>query len=324
MSEKCAVVGYIYGEVYQSLSPLYAYSVLRAYPEYSVLLYFDRAVGPSVRKQLESLQSFGDVRFKENYRFRVPQTGASANAGNVLRAGRWLLNDVWFDEFKWLYIGDIDIFILPEELPLAEAHQAHMSRIGLPYSNVVRLTADARALTPGALRVLWRSRDYLTLRKRIAGKVIARNRLTGLHFVEREPYYRSVAPLFGEFQEELLRDTPEVRARDDEELLYDLVKRSGLGLPEISATGPDLDPRNASLLNFRPHHGIHLGIFRTRGSIDRQRQVIGSVTYRKYYELYREARAEPEFRMLLSDPSCYASRLLRELEAFLDHHQSRA
>lgn len=131
-------------------------------------------------------------------------------------ATRWFLPRGSFAGFRYGYIGDVDILVLREPEGITAPHADHAQFLGVPYSNIVRAK----------------------------GK-----RLTGLHFIEVEPYYERMAAVL-----DRCRDDEPFCSRNNETVLYDMVQE-GIGLPlERMQQRP-----------YRPHHGIHLGLFRERG-----------------------------------------------------------
>src|SRR5262249_18773675 len=109
---------------------------------------------------------------------------------------RWLLFDEEFYDYDNVYIGDIDMFIVPEDIPLHEMHVRHSREIGLPYSNRVRRGT---------------------------------RRLTGLHFVRTRDYYERVLPTMQKYRDGALSGLLGI---NNEELLYRMMEES-VGLPKI-------------------------------------------------------------------------------------------
>lgn len=119
------------------------------------------------------------------------------------------------------YITDIDMMILPETPSLKDFHLKEMSETGLCYSNSSRVNT---AEPEGA------------------------NRMTGLHFVGFEWFEATEKARYKYWQE--IRDGKYNRRFDDEVVLMNVIKDSGLGI----APPKKLMTR---------HHGIHLGTGRT-------------------------------------------------------------
>ena len=145
---------------------------------------------------------------------------------------RWFLYEGLI-EYKYAYIGDVDIFIVQEEIPLLEQHKIHLHTLGLPYSNIVR-------------------DDNF-------------NMLTGLHFIETKPYFKAMCPIILKYKNKT--NFPEHRDHGDEKVLFDMIKESDLKLPLFIKYNV---PGFVSVVNFtdptkvlfRPDHGVHFALFR--------------------------------------------------------------
>jgi hypothetical protein len=140
---------------------------------------------------------------------------------------RWLLPEKEFEGFDYIYIGDVDFLIMGEEPGLLESHLNHCRETQLPFSNKIRLLPGSNDRT---------------------------DCLTGLHFIIKEPYYERISSYISSYLEDkdsLLESL--LGINNDEQFLYRLVEQ-GFDLNKL------LDHED-----FRPHHGIHLGIARARG-----------------------------------------------------------
>ena len=88
-------------------------------------------------------------------------------------------------------------------------------------------------------------------------RVVVENRLTGLHFGKTKPYLEKVRSLFQYYLDIITGNRVRLDLKRDEEILYDLVNNSQLGLPAISANSPDLDNTLPNSIAFCPLHGPH-------------------------------------------------------------------
>jgi hypothetical protein len=261
MAEKICVTTYVAGD-YQEYVPIYLYSILKSYPGYHPIVFCGEKLRTNVKKSLEILSNsgIGDFDVVEEALKDIPNSGR-----RTIASKRWVLYDPKFEDFKHLYIGDVDIFIVPEKPSLTEQHLTHMKALGLPYSNVRRHT-DA-------------------------------NRLSGLHFVETGPYFKKIRPMLPQYRQMLMDPKFDT---NDEAFLKQIIEASGLGLPPISSIDADVninsqtDPTQAY---FRPHHGIHLGLFRSTPEGEK-RQILESDVYVEYLEKGRKMMDTPLFRNL--------------------------
>jgi hypothetical protein len=153
------VATHVFGH-HQEYVPLFVYSVLRSYPEYYCKVFI---AGEARQHVLQALEL---VRTGLSTRFEIIQLGttdvetitSSTRRGRndvIRRSMRWFLPAEAFEGFEFLYIGDIDFLIVPEQPSLADQHVRHMNATGMPYSNAVR---------PG-------------------------KRMTGLHFARTQDYF---------------------------------------------------------------------------------------------------------------------------------------
>lgn len=189
-SMKPLCIAAIANEAYQEYIPLYLYFVLRAYPQYELIVYFDGTMHPEVAASVDLVRDMGHFRIKP-----IRQAYDKSNS-QAIKSLRWLLVDEEFYDYDNVYIGDIDMFIVPEETPLHELHVRHSSEIGLPYSNRVRR---------------------------------GQRRLTGLHFVRTRAYYERVIPTIRTYRDAALSGSLGI---NNEELLYRMMDES-VGLPKM-------------------------------------------------------------------------------------------
>lgn len=186
MKDLCVVA--VVDEGYQEYVPLYLYFLSRAYPQYEARIYFRGRFHPQVAEAIDSL--------RDTTRFEILPIPYDFDESNpqALKSLRWVLYDEAFLDFEHVYIGDIDMFLVPEETPLHKAHAEHCRELSLPYSNRIR----------GGQR-----------------------KLTGLHFVRTREYFDAVLPTIERYRATALQGT---LAISNEELLYNMIEES-VGLP---------------------------------------------------------------------------------------------
>lgn len=264
------------GPLYEGFVPIYIYSIRTAYPSAFVKVFFRRGVSPRMRRSLAALSSLGNFEVVEDAFADYPE----ANIATC----RFLIREEDLKDFDHVYFGDVDFFILREEPSLLDQHLAHCRVLGTPYSNIVRPAYD-----------------------RAAGRHVegATERLTGLHFVQREPYFAAMTPIIERYRS-VLKTT---RVEKDEKILYAMVSE-GLGEPprvplaEMKGWGerrdytiggvPTYSPEDAL---FRPYHGIHYGAFRPEsGGTFKPSAVTNDRFYgTAYREAMKRARRDPVF-----------------------------
>jgi hypothetical protein len=93
-------------------------------------------------------------------------------------------------------------------------------------------------------------------------------RLSGLHFIRRQQYFDSIKNIRIEYQNAW--NDGLLKKEKNENVLYKIIEESGIGFPKGW---------------FRPHHGIHLGIWRSK-------EVWGSATENLHREEYEKTYIE--------------------------------
>lgn len=142
----------VFGE-YRSYIPVYIYSILKSYPDAYVKILLEKTLSVEI-KNLLRLLPYKNYVVKENY--------WQDNFSNKFekKARRWMIPESEFDTFEYAYIGDVDFLIVKEKPSLLELHIAHCNKIGLPFSNEIRITE--------------------------------KKRITGLHFIKVKEYYAAL------------------------------------------------------------------------------------------------------------------------------------
>ena len=223
MNNKLCITTYVTGKEYQEFIPVFIYSIFKSYPHYNIIIFCGEYLDNSVIKNLNLIEKICDYKIIENY---LPNNPKKISNRVSSMSKRWLIYCDDFVDYEYLYIGDIDIAILKENPELLIQHKIHCNTINLPYSNVRRRSHD--------------------------------NRVTGLHFIKTREYFNKMLPVIEKYTYLFMNDDLNYKY-SCEYMLYDMIVESGLGLCP-RATGKGIfDPHNES---FRPHHGIHLAVFR--------------------------------------------------------------
>ncbi|MEA4967964.1 MAG: hypothetical protein VB048_07620 [Bacteroidaceae bacterium] len=314
--KKICIVGYNFGEKYQSFIPIYIYSILKNYPDYSVIIFSDIELNTRTKEMIELINNLGDFEIVENYRFGLEEGRKINNILSHKQAIRWFFYDEKFSKYETIYIGDIDIFICKEAGGIYNQHMIHCDKIGLPYSNYIRLTTDCDKLTFKMILYYLKTKQYDRLLKKLKGVAITENRLTGLHFLKTHEYFDNVKQYFPDFINEITSRSTRI-IRNDEAMLYELVVKSGIGLPPVSPNSPSLEYMQPESIAFRPHHGIHLGIFRNRKTTLKQRQVLDSYIYHGYFRQYIELKnTDVVLRNLIDNSDIFVRNLFKRVEDY--------
>ncbi len=323
--KKMCVVTYVFGEKYQSFIPYYCYSFLKEYPEYDIYIYVDRALRENCRRMVKELESMGKIEIRNIPNENMKISSAALKNLNIAKAMRWFLLEEEFQEYKGMYCGDIDIFICKEKNGIYESHMEHCAYLRLPYSNCLRTYREKRELTELLLNL--KHYGIFGTYKSYQFPVREYKRLTGLHFFQPDKCF----PLLLKHREEMIEELNRVAAHksniwtvcniNDESVLYEYIKGCGLGIPEYKdAAGLGIiENENPHSVLFRPHHGIHLALWRP-DSFGRKRydtKLMLCDTYQNYFRDFQEKyNQDPVLnRMLDKDPS-YGARIIRDMKEF--------
>lgn len=300
---KVCLTTFIYGDKYQDYIPFLVYSCNATNPDYDLLLFLHGNLRDDIRSQIESIGKKNLIIIENKF--------ADCPNMNPLKAKslRWVLFDDRFLSYDYLYIVDIDMIYIKEPMPLHEQHVIHMKTTGLPYDNIARHFKR----TPFKLQ-------SIVQRIKLAGMVSfgrylfgTRNdyRATGLHFVAVKDYFAVINTQVREKYKKMIYNGSFVKlslSSNNEAFLYKLLEKEGLH-PEHLAVQTEsykmLDFNNPSRNEFRPHHGIHLGIFRQDLQAEgRRKTILDSDVYSYYIGIFRKDYAnDPLFCSLLEKSS---------------------
>lgn len=319
---KLCIVNYIYGEKYQTFIPLYILSLKESYPEYDIRLYIDNELMEEEKKAVEYLRTYyGGIFVIENYAKQTKLSKKATYIQQIQRSQRWLFFDEAFLDYEAIYIGDIDLLIFKEKKPLFEQHMLHCEHIDKVYSNIRRPGAkkmfNLKLIGRNFLKFGFKQslRYYLKKQKEIF-------KLTGLHFVKPKEYYSKVNLVIGKFYEELnlLAEGKSTRYNlcsfNNEALLRDLVVDAGLGDCPLAKGKRYNVEENAQVDEFRPHHGIHLGIFRSDVIMEAEKDIISSNLYLSYYKQFKKIKSTVIYDKISGCFNDYLVKILEKMENF--------
>lgn len=214
---------------YYRYIPYYVFGINHSYPEADIKIFVDRKLTDREKK---TLYPMNNLTLK---RFNIDLPKKYIRGGNG-KAFRWLIPYEELKVWQYAYIGDVDMLIAREEPTLMDAHLQHMKTTGLPFSNGIRPE----------------------------GK-----RMTGLHFIDIERYYKVMNPIIGAYLISPRTLSQELaKCERNEHFLYRLLKRgfNFNGIEKRITEGGDL--------YYRPHHGLHLGLL--RGNVKERIEMIPS------------------------------------------------
>jgi hypothetical protein len=242
---------YVFGnELYYEDIPYYIYSVLETQPNAYVKIFTEKKLPKKISEALKLLT---------NRKFEIVEDFTLVNYNKELpitesqfkKSVRWIFSKEIFDGFDYGYIGDIDFLIYKENMPITKGHFNHCRKIGLPYSNGIRPN----------------------------GK-----QMTGLHFIKVKEYFEKMENVINRAIEtnlSYLTQIPKIKEIRNEHLLYELVK-IGIGF-----NGLEKEITDGKELYFRPHHGIHLGILRSKDFLPKSYMKVHYLHKKEFMEIHK-------------------------------------
>ena len=322
MKGKLCVTTFVFGRGFEGFLGLYVYSILKAYSEYYPLIFLHGGLSHETRELLEPLSDLGDFKIVENH---FQQHALNNQQG---KAVRWLLDHPEFQQYEAVYIGDVDIFIVPEDPGIYEQHCRHCETLKLCYSNIVR-PPETRTMPKGIHSIydVWRNVGPLAGLRFLLRSSIDVKRLSGLQFVKTADYFPNMHPLLQKYRTLILENTYRSRAttrhhRDgfnNECLLYDMLAESGMGVPEPVPITDDY--RDWANPGFRPYHGLHMGIFKNDRVVAANRELLDSNCYEQYYQQFRRiTESDPLFHRLLAGAGPTVQNMFARMNGYYTHH----
>ena len=301
--DRVCLTTFIYGDKYQDYIPFLVYSCNASNPDYDLLLFLHGKLRDDIRLQIERIGK-RNLLIIENKYCDCPDM-------NPLKAKslRWVLYDDRFLQYDYLYIVDIDMIYIKEPMPLHQQHVIHMEKTGLPYDNIVR-HFRRKPFKP----------QSIVHRIKLAGMVSFWKylfstrkdyRVTGLHFVAVKDYFKVFNTQVREKYRKMIYDGSFVKlslSSNNEAFLYKMLEQEGLHPEQLAVQTESykmLDYNNPHRAEFRPHHGIHLGIFRQDLQAEGKRKtILDSDVYLYYIDAFkRDYAKDPLFCLLLKESS---------------------
>lgn len=315
METRTLMTTFVYGKDYQDYIPLLSLSLNNAYPQYDIKIFVHGLLQESVKEKLNGFK----VEIVENAFDEITNMSPL-----IAKSLRWVLWDDSFMNYDYLYTLDIDMLYAPEPSPLHIQHATHCSYLGLPFSNVIRdVTWKRWSLVNIAVRL---KRCGLKGWRKYFFHRINEKKLTGLHFVKVKPYYKVVTPEVIEKYRKAIctgKIFRQIMVPNNEVILWHMVS-SCFDLDQLCVGARDselLNFTNFSTPCFRPHHGIHLGLFRIfEKEGDYQpwmREILDSKEYNHYVSSMSTCMLD-ELREIQQE----SGRLLSsQLRGFFDYYQ---
>ncbi len=317
------ITTFVFGESYCSYIAPYIYCAKKAYPEYDILINVDTEENiSSITHQLKKLDKAGITGYKIQ-KIKMPE-GLSQKAlsdKSVNMAARWLCWNEEYREYEGVYIGDIDLLICKEGCSLFDQHEIHCQTLGLPFSNIARVYN--RKLTLRQIASMTKKWGIITALKDTRKQLVDIPRLTGLHYFKpsvcgdriKEALPREYDEINSIFNGTNLKYG--VYSALDEFFLFGLYEKAGYQMPNtVQVSAFELmeqnDPRKVV---FRPHHGIHLGIWRGGDRKEMLSAESNKLAFSKTYMKYKEQifflyNFDAVFRDIVGDDTSFAGKII--------------
>lgn len=307
--KSCLLTTYVAGINYQAFIPIFVFFAKKAYPEYDIMLFLHETLDFEIEKVLKENNLYEDVIFRENI-FSDGYSMLSRKAGSC----RWLLWDDCFYDYDYLYVVDIDMLYIREPKPLHVQHVERMFYTGLPFDNLRRICVYDFSLRGLAQKLKYSGWKGVKSYIRNIKKPISM--LSGLHFIDVRKFYTSKNLEILENYRNRLNDKyyfPELPIPNEEVLLFEIITSMGYDSGVLGCQTCDSDNllmlpfEDTKRKMFRPHHGIHLGIFKKQYYSEWNestkkilKPILDSNTYRYYVEKYSEIYHSDEFQEILA------------------------
>ena len=283
---KFCFTAFVSGIGYQRYIPLFLYSIAKAYPEHDSIIYCQEALDPKVSAQLDLIKPIYNFEIIEHYLSDVQVKGQR------LKALRWIMIDDRLEAYDYVYNVDIDIFYIKENPSLLDQHISHSELIGIPVSNVYRpeFVIDNYNFKSFLKRIY--HNGIMDGLKSLTHTKTTSIKASGLHFFKTKEYFDAIRPYISKYRE--IIENPRssfIHHKEgfhNESILADLMNDSGLGsnIPYITDADLALDYREYNQTSFRPHHGLHLGIFLTDNGVVQSNSTLQHEVYLEYIKDY--------------------------------------
>ncbi|MEK6832867.1 MAG: methyltransferase domain-containing protein [Nanoarchaeota archaeon] len=204
---------------YQVYIPLFIYFASKMYPKSMIYIYSHGELNEDTRKCINLIKDVCNFQIKNLTDF----TDCDINklGPDEFKTLRWTIYDKDWEQYNYLYIGDLDMLLVGQTL--MDFHLDHCKKNNLCYSNTTRKKC-----------------------KFCLGEDTSK--LSGLHFVKIKEYFSKVMSNIELYRNKLKNG--ELKNINNEKTLMNIVKESGLSIPEFEE----------DFFALR-HHGLHLRSF---------------------------------------------------------------
>ena len=321
MSNLC-IICYVFGDKYQIFIPLFALSLIKAYPEYDIRLYLDREICLDVKEQMQYLDEYTNLTIIENVKFDSLCSKALQKS-QIQKSLRWIHFDPVFMNYDAVYIGDIDMLIFKEEQSIYEQHMIHCDIIKAPYSNILRKFILKKNII-NTLCILYKC-GFENMCKFLFNNDTTLYKMSGLHFVKSPDYFNTLQNNIDYFINELNMIANNKSKENclynfnNEAFLYKMLQHMNITIPKLTITKDYNISANPYINEYRPHHGIHLGIFRNKTLMKSEKDIISSDVYINYYKQFTDLKSNDIYKKIENNFSPYIKDIIQRMEFYYDN-----
>lgn len=319
MIKKCCIVTFVYGRKYQCFIPLYILSLFNAYPGYDLRIYVDGKINKKVMSSVRYLQSkFTNFEILSSGDILPELSKKTKHYQQIERSKRWLFYDKAFLDYSGIYIGDIDLLIFKEKQSLFNQHFENCICFKRCFSNISRIGKKKNDNIVSKVKNCLKFGPFYTYKfyKEKNQDII---KYSGLHFVIPNEYFSFINKKRKMFADELNRLAEKKSEKynlcsfNNEQFLRDIIIDSGLDELPVCESKTYNNETNPKSINFRPHHGIHLGIFRNKQLIKIEEKLINSEYYRDFFNKFLNLMNCDEYLFLKGNFSRFLNKIIHNL-----------
>lgn len=292
MNSDLCIITWVYGKKYQGWIPIFVYSIKKNYPEYDIKIFLDQRLSIGIKNMLSKFGLLDSVDIIEN---TIEVREYTYLTDMEKRCCRWLVTgDSRLDKYEYIYVGDIDIYIVKEKNTLKEQHIDHLKQVQGIYSNALRLTISDYIKNKN-----YRNKSHLL-------------RLTGLHFFKNKEYQIAVGKnqkriLDYLFRKKRIHLIDHIFFEDDERCLWLLVTLSRIKYKTLSY--------ELSEEVFRPLHGVHFALGRESETYKTilSKNIAKATSHYNYFKKFiEEYNSDEMLRKLIINSPYYIYSMIEE------------
>jgi len=255
MEEKFCISVVVDGK-YEKYIPYFILFIINSNPNAFIKIFFLEKLSTLTSQLIDKLNIKKNISVEENFFSDFPKSNQQ------LKSIRWLIPRSHFNEFDYIYMGDVDMLICETVLDI---HKKHATKNQNFYSNSIRDN---------------------------------QKRFTGLHFFEVSPYYDEIEDIITKKRKEIRLGKINFKNYRNEHLLYDIIKESKLSLPKkenrIDING--IGPHHGIHLGLWRKGGLHDGVRTEKKKI--QEEFMIKDNYLTHYNFFKSIRKSDEFDLL--------------------------